>query len=154
MRTDDILRNFTGELVVSGRRWRRLASDVIRRHGVPEAAASPLLWIGRLEEGVRQNVLADRCGIEGASLVRLVDVLSESGLVTRTPDPTDRRANLLHLTDTGRSIAEAVEADLTALRGRVMSELALDDIEAALRVFATIKAAAEGVDLLGLEPTE
>jgi len=150
MTTDDLLRKSTAEMVVAGRLWRRLAGEVIGRHGIQEAAASPLIWIGRLPDGVRQNVLAEYCSIEGASLVRLLDSLSDGGLVTRTPDPADRRANLLHLTEAGRAIAEAIEADLNDLRRRMLSDLDPADLEAALRVFAVIKAAAGRVEPLAL----
>ncbi|RYG94904.1 MAG: MarR family transcriptional regulator, partial [Alphaproteobacteria bacterium] len=94
-----LLRDLTRDLLLVGRLWRKMAREAAARHGVSEAASAPLVWIERLGENVRQNTLADAIGIEGASLVRLIDELQASGLVTREPDPSDRRANVVSLTD-------------------------------------------------------
>ncbi len=70
----------------------------------PEATAHPLLILSRPgRENVRQGVLADEMGLEGPSVVRLIDLLAAEGLVERREDPTDRRAKVLHLTPAGRS---------------------------------------------------
>jgi DNA-binding MarR family transcriptional regulator len=46
-----------------------------------------------------------------------LDRLQRAGLITRTPDPADRRALLITLTDTGRTLVdEAVVAGLAAQR--------------------------------------
>jgi MarR family transcriptional regulator for hemolysin len=123
-------------------------------YGVAEAGASPLLWIARLGEGVRQNVLADRIGVEGASLVRVLDDLMSSGLVRREPDPSDRRANLLFLTEHGRDVATRMEVDIRELRQRVLGELDETDIRGAERVFGAIKAAAGALPAARLETAD
>jgi MarR family transcriptional regulator, transcriptional regulator for hemolysin len=135
-------RDFTSDLVIAGRMWRRMTRAVTAQFGLAEAGASPLLWIGRMGEGIRQNTLAERIGIEGPSLVRIVDDLASAGLVTREPDPSDRRANLLYLTDKGREVTAAVEVEINDLRKRVLGSLDIADIAAATRVFAAIKTAA------------
>lgn len=144
-------REFTSELVVAGRLWRRMTRTVTARFAIGEAGAAPLLWIGRMGEGVRQNALAERIGIEGASLVRVLDELAAAGLVTRESDPSDRRANLLYLTDKGRQVTAEVEVELNELRERVFADLDTADIAAAQRVFAAIKLAAEQLPAKALE---
>ena len=137
-----LLRDLTRDLLLAGRLWRKMARQAASEHGVSEAASSPLLWIGRLGENVRQNVLADAVGIEGASLVRLLDELQASGLITRVPDPTDRRANAVNLTERGRVVVAEVTEALTALRLDVFAKISRKDAETALKVFRTIEAAA------------
>lgn len=137
-----LLRDLTRDLVLAGRLWRKMARHVASRHGVSEAASAPLLWIDRLGENVRQNVLADAIGIEGASLVRLLDELQASGLITRAPDPADRRANAVNLTARGHEVVAEVTEALAALRLEVFAKLPRKDAEAALRVFAAIASAA------------
>lgn len=144
-------REFTSELVVAGRLWRRMTRAVTARFAIGEAGAAPLLWIGRMGEGVRQNALAERIGIEGASLVRVLDELAAAGLVTRESDPSDRRANLLYLTDRGRQVTAEVEVELNELRERVFADLDTADIAAAQRVFAAIKLGAEQLPAKALE---
>ncbi|MGN6487727.1 MAG: MarR family winged helix-turn-helix transcriptional regulator [Devosia sp.] len=137
-----LLRELTRDLLLVGRLWRKMAREVAARHGVSEAASAPLVWIERLGENVRQNALADAIGIEGASLVRLIDELQSSGLVTREPDPSDRRANVVSLTPRGREVVTEVNQDIQDLRKQVFAGVAPDDIEATGRVFAAIKEAA------------
>jgi MarR family transcriptional regulator for hemolysin len=141
-KTSYLPRDFTGDLVVAARLWRRMTRTVTARHGIAEAGAAPLIWLGRMGEGVRQNKLAERCGIEGASLVRIIDDLTKAGLAERRPDAADRRANLLHLTDKGREVTAQVEIELISLRESVLGGLDAGDIAGAQRVIAAIKAAA------------
>jgi MarR family transcriptional regulator for hemolysin len=107
-----------------GRAWRREANQALADHGLSEATALPLLVLSRRGKGVRQGELAEQMGIEGPSLVRLIDLLQNERLVERREDPTDRRAKMLHLTPMGE--AKAAETD-RVLR-RVRSYL-LEDIE-------------------------
>lgn len=136
------LRDMTRDLLLAGRLWRKMARQVAARHGVSEAASAPLIWIDRLGESVRQNTLAEAIGIEGASLVRLIDELQASGLVTRQPDPRDRRANSVSLTPRGREVVSEVNEDIQNLRRQVFSGLSGADFEATMRVLAAIKLAA------------
>ena len=137
------LRQLTRDLLLVGRQWRKIARQSAARHGMSEAASSPLVWIDRLGDNVRQNVLAEACGIEGASLVRLIDELEGLDLVRREADPSDRRANIVSFTPHGLEVVRAVNEDLMALRRRVFADLSQAEIDAALKVFSAIKAAAE-----------
>jgi MarR family transcriptional regulator for hemolysin len=147
-------RDFTSDLVIAARLWRRMTRAVTAAHGVAEAGASPLLWIERLGEGVRQNVLAERIGIESPSLVRVLDDLAAAGLIRRDPDPSDRRANLLFLTERGREVVTRMEIEIRALRARVLGELGEADIRAAERVFAAIKIASGTMPAAALEAAD
>ncbi|MGV8854952.1 MAG: MarR family winged helix-turn-helix transcriptional regulator [Devosia sp.] len=137
-----LLRTVTRDLLVAGRLWRKVARRVAAAHGVSEAASAPLIWIDYLGDNVRQNAIAEAVGIEGASLVRLLDVLQEAGMVTRTVDPGDRRANMLSLTEQGRQTVASILDSLAELRDEVFADLATDDIAATMRLFDAIKAAA------------
>ncbi|MBB3593947.1 MarR family transcriptional regulator for hemolysin [Rhizobium sp. BK529] len=127
-------RVFTANLLSTGRQWRRAVDIALSSHGISEACAAPLLWIGRLGGGVRQIVLANHVGIEGPSLVRLLDQLEALGLVIRKDDPIDRRAKGLWLTEEGESLAIRMEAVLDELRGRILADVSEADLEAAIRV--------------------
>ena len=133
--------NFTVDLVLAGRLWRRMAREGTAQYGIAEAGAGPLLAIGRLGEGARQHQVAERCGIEGASLVRVLDELTRGGLVERRQDPSDRRANALYLTAEGRKRVQQVEIELVNLRRRVLGTFDPEDLAAARRVFDAIKTA-------------
>lgn len=140
------LRVFTGDLAVSVRLWRKLVREVVARHGVAEAGAGPLLWIGRLGGNLRQNVLAEHAGMEGPSLVRILDELQAEGLITRVPDPSDRRANLINLTESGAARLREIEAELVDLRRATFTSITADEIATASKVLATIRTAARAED--------
>lgn len=135
---DALLFAFTGQLMLAGRQWRQISQASVTAHGISAAAAAPLLFIRRLGGGVRQVTLADYVGVEGATLVRLVDQLSAAGLVRREVDPSDRRANVLSLTDAGERMAEQIEAELKQLRAEVFAEISETDLEATLRVLGAL----------------
>jgi MarR family transcriptional regulator for hemolysin len=131
---NSLQRVFTANLLSTGRQWRRAVDLALSSHGISEACAAPLLWIGRLGGGVRQVVLAGHVGIEGPSLVRLLDQLETLGLVVRKDDPADRRAKGLYLTDEGSALAARMEAVLDELRERILQDVSKADLEAAVRV--------------------
>lgn len=137
-----LLRDLTRELLLAGRLWRKIARASAARHGMSEAASAPLVWIDRLGEKVRQTALAEAVGIEGPSLVRLLDELEVAGLVVRAADPDDRRAKSVSLTPRGRKVVAEVIDDLDALRLQVFAKVPAKDVEAAMRVFAAITDAA------------
>jgi MarR family transcriptional regulator for hemolysin len=114
-------------------------------HGLSEARAAPLIWLGRLGGGVRQVTLAAHIGIEGPSLVRLLDQLESAGLVERRDDPEDRRAKTIWLTPEGKALTRRIERVLMELRERRLRDISDDDIAAALRVFHAFDAVTEPV---------
>src|ERR1700712_4974641 len=97
--------------------WRRKADQALSAHGLSEATAHPLLILSRGGKSVRQGVLADEMGLEGPSVVRLIDLLAAEGLVERREDPTDRRAKVLHMTDLGEAKAAEIKRVMQRLRG-------------------------------------
>jgi MarR family transcriptional regulator, transcriptional regulator for hemolysin len=142
-------RMLTSTLLQAGRQWRRLAEDAFSDHGISEARGAVLIWVGRLGNGVRQTALATAIGIEGPSLVRLLDQLAGSGHLTRRDDPADRRAKTIWLTDDGQRLAAQLEAILEALRDRVLDGISEADILATLRVFRALEqATAQGGEVL------
>lgn len=71
--------------------------------GVPlDRAAVALLRQVADSEPLRPGELANRLGVEASHVTRTVQQLQKSGYVTRVPDPDDRRAQRIRLTDAGR----------------------------------------------------
>ena len=58
----------------------------------------------------RLSDLAEHLHIAPRSATEVVDDLQERGLVERHPDPADRRATLVALTDTGTAAGQAIAA--------------------------------------------
>jgi MarR family transcriptional regulator, transcriptional regulator for hemolysin len=138
----DLRQSVTGGLVRISRQWRRASHHVVTGYGVSEACAMPLLMIGRLGEGVRQGTLAEHVGIEGPSLVRLLDQLCGAGLAVRQDDPADGRAKTIWLTENGRALRAKIETALISLRAEKLKGVSAADLAATLRVFNAIELAA------------
>ncbi|WP_152044584.1 MarR family winged helix-turn-helix transcriptional regulator [Aureimonas psammosilenae] len=137
----------TSQMDRATRQWRRLAGTVVTAHGISEACALPLITIARKGEGLRQGALAEELGIEGPSLVRLLDQLCAAELVRRCDDPLDRRAKTLRLTEKGHAVTRQIEADLVHLRDAVLGDLHADDLRSVLKLFAAVEAASEAIPL-------
>ncbi|WP_254390324.1 MarR family winged helix-turn-helix transcriptional regulator [Streptomyces sp. AC550_RSS872] len=103
--------------------------------GVPlDPAAVALLRQIADSESLRPGELADRLGVEASHVTRTAQQLQKSGYVTRVPDPQDRRAQRIQLTEAGRqAIARVRDA------GACGMQLALADRTAdELRQLATL----------------
>jgi MarR family transcriptional regulator for hemolysin len=111
-----------------GRLWRREVDQAVAAHGLSQATAVPLIVLSRRGKCVRQGVLANELGIEGPSLVRLIDLLQAEGLVERREDATDRRAKTLHLTPLGERRAGEVDRVLRRVRAHLLKSVSIDDL--------------------------
>ena len=58
--------------------------------------------------GLRQHHLADRLGVAPMSVTAFLDKLEATGLIQRSPDPCDRRAKIVTLTDAAAPILEQI----------------------------------------------
>jgi MarR family transcriptional regulator, transcriptional regulator for hemolysin len=137
---DALRRTVSSTLVVAARKWRRTSHGVLAAFNVSEACATPLLTASRLGSAVRQVTLADHVGIEGPSLVRLLDQLCAAGLMRRDEDPEDRRAKTVVLTEEGRAVTAKMEEELATLRAQALKGVSRSDLEAALRVLEAFTA--------------
>jgi len=141
MTLDSLRLNISSGMIVAARQWRRTCHSALTGYGISEACAMPLLMIVRLGDGVHQVAVAQASGLEGPSLVRLLDQLCKAGLVCRSADPLDRRAKALSLTAAGRALAESIESELVRLRREVLKGVDQADLEATLRVIRAFEAA-------------
>lgn len=137
------LRRYAAALLKLARTYRRAVNKRLEEHGISDARALPVLQVARAGGGMRQGALAEELGIEGPSLVRLLDQICAAGLIERREDPSDRRAKTLHPTDAGLVLAATLEELLNGLRGQLMTGVSDADLAAALRVFDALDAAVE-----------
>ncbi|AIG04086.1 putative MarR family regulatory protein [Pseudomonas fluorescens] len=135
--------SLSSSMVAGARNWRKICQTTLVSYGISEACAVPLLMIGRLGDGVHQVKVAQASGMESPSLVRLLDQLCSAGYVCRAEDRHDRRAKALSLTERGRELVQAVEAQLVRLRREVLADMAPADLEAALRVLRAFEDASQ-----------
>jgi DNA-binding MarR family transcriptional regulator len=131
--------NFAFEIAETAQALRRAFDRRAAALGVTRAQWRLLSRLAR-QDGQRQIDLADSLDIEAITLCRMVDRLSESGLVERRSDPIDRRAWRIHLTDK----AQPVVAELKRLSDRflddVLAGIAPSEQAAVLSVLERVRA--------------
>jgi DNA-binding MarR family transcriptional regulator len=81
-----------------------------------------------------QAALAEAIGADKTRIIPTLDELQERGYIERIPDPDDRRARLLEITASGRSIKNASQVDIQRGEERWLGQLSADDRTVFLRV--------------------
>jgi MarR family transcriptional regulator for hemolysin len=129
---------FSAALHNTARDWRLLVDKKLKHLGIGQAGWMTIAMIAKSLEPMSQRALADLVGVEGPSMVSMLDRLEREGLVTRAPSPTDRRVKLVHLTDAGTKLYQQVRDQAGTVRAAL-----LGDIDP-----ATLAAATELLELL------
>jgi len=93
-----------------------------------------------LHEGINQSGLAELLEIEPITLGRIVDKLQIFELVERRPDPSDRRAWLLHLTPAAGPKLTLLHSLGAVTRGEALAGVPDADIEHLLKTLQALKA--------------
>ncbi|MGC5019232.1 MarR family winged helix-turn-helix transcriptional regulator [Micromonospora sp. DT47] len=88
---------------------------------------------------MRLSTLAEHLHIAPRSTTEVVDGLEERGLVARQPDPADRRATLVALTEEGTRVGAAIRAARDAEAERFFGHLGRDDREQLTRILRTLR---------------
>jgi MarR family transcriptional regulator for hemolysin len=90
-------------------------------------------------EGLKQNELAEMLDLQPISLTRLLDGLSENGLIERRSDPNDRRAKRLFLTPAARPLLDRLSELGEDLMTTALAGLDQSEASALLASLTTIK---------------
>ena len=99
-----------------------ILTQLKRRNGDPEASARAFL-LGHVERmaPVRATDLAEHVGLDISTISRHLRGLEDAGMLVRSPDPDDRRASLLAVTDEGRESLDRSTRARTALLAEATS---------------------------------
>ena len=88
---------------------------------------------------MRLSELSDHLQIAPRSTTEVVDALESRGLVRRRPDPGDRRATLVELTEQGVSVFDAIRAARGSEAERVFGRLTDADRADLARILAKLR---------------
>src|SRR4051794_30296908 len=106
---------------------------ILDAHGVTMWGYVVLLALDRASMRT-QAALAEAIGADKTRIIRTLDELQEAGHIERRPDPDDRRVRLLAITDSGRAVKDAVQAEIQRGEERWLSELDADERRIFLKV--------------------
>ena len=99
-----------------------LANQMLARIGLCARQAGILTMVTELQP-MTQKALADALGIDRTTMVALLDDLEAKGFVARQRHPSDRRAFLVHPTDSGRAAKAAAVQILDEQQRRFLAPL-------------------------------
>ncbi len=120
------------------RRWRRTLDARLAEAGLTATSWVPLIHLEETGGGITQKELALLVGVDGSSLVRVLDMLVREGLIERRRDETDGRARLIHLTARGQRRVAEIRDELGRGEEEMLADLSDAEIEAMLDCFARI----------------
>lgn len=127
------------------RSWRTKANERLLPLGISQAKWLALLNLSRCPNGIIQKELAHRIGVEGPTLVRLLDRLEADGWVKRQNSKLDRRSKTVHLTKKAEPTLSEIQKVVASLRHEIFMGISGEDVEVCLRVMQKIK---KRIDLL------
>ncbi len=124
-----------------------LATTAVMRRALAEVGFDRVrpAYLGALmclwsEDGRKVGELGRCAGLEPSTMTGLVDRMERDGLLQRQPDPTDRRAWRVFLTDEGRHAEQPVTEVVTTTLERMTDGLDDDDTETFKRILGQVLA--------------
>jgi DNA-binding MarR family transcriptional regulator len=108
------------------RQLRETSKHALAPWDVTPSQLRVLLTLGR-HGTMRLSALSDHLHIAPRSTTEVVDAIEARGLVQRRPDPDDRRAILVALTEPGTSVLDAIRAARGTEAERIFDRLSATD---------------------------
>jgi DNA-binding MarR family transcriptional regulator len=103
----------------------------VERAGVEDMRPSFGFVIRALAERDRTlTELAELLAVTKQAAIKVVDDMERQGFVERTPDPADRRAKMLSLTDKGRRVRKAALTTSRRMEAELRRDLGDGDVDA------------------------
>jgi DNA-binding MarR family transcriptional regulator len=140
--------NTTYLLEQAGARLENRVTAGVAGAGHPIRAAHSAVFVNIDRDGTRLTHLAERALMTPQAMGELVDYLAARGYLERVPDPNDRRAKLIVLTDLGYDALQAAFDTIIEIEAQLEEVLGLDELlqlRAALRKIAEIPPPAPGL---------
>ena len=90
------------------------------------------------EDGLSQQELGNRTFRDKASITRLIDNLEKVGLVIRVPSKTDRRINLVCLTEAAKPLQQLTYELANQTMSEALQNISKEEIEVVKNVFQRV----------------
>lgn len=137
----DYLRDSFGEkLGEVARLWRIGMNRRLQPHGLSVGQWLVVRTLARKGDGTVQKELAEAIGVEGSTLVGLLDRLGRAGFVERQEAPHDRRFKCVRLSEAARRRIDELEEVHRGLRYELYRGISEDDLAIGLSVLERIAA--------------
>src|ERR1700744_5629025 len=142
----EIEERFSDALHSTSRSWKQAVDRRLKYLGVSQASWMTIAIAAKAESPLSQSELADRLGVEGATMVAMVDRLVKAGLVAREASSTDRRIKRVVLTPAGVAIYEKVKTEADTLRKQLLAKMDAKKLQAATELLDNLRAIIDSQD--------
>lgn len=112
-------------LGVAMRRISRVYADALAAHDMTPPQLFMLSYLFQ-DDGQQPKELADKVSLDSSSITGLLDRTERAGYLQRRPDPSDRRALRIYLTEAGRTKLRELEPVLGEVHERIQKEFFAD----------------------------
>ena len=112
---------FSAALHNTARGWRLTLDRRLKDLGMSQASWMTVAMVAKAKGPLPQIELASRVGVEGATMVAMLDRLEKAGLVARSPSDSDRRIKHVALTPAGAKLYAKVHAEADAMRKELLA---------------------------------
>lgn len=120
-------------------RSHRVVDRIMTERGASFARTKILFLLGQ-RGPLRSADLAAAHGQAPRTVTEAIDGLERDGLVRRDPDPQDRRAKRISLTEAGAAVAEEAEASRRLFVDDIFGALSVDECKEMARLIGLINA--------------
>lgn len=127
----------------AARVWRLALDKRLKHLGIGQSGWMTIAMVAKAAEPLSQRALADLVGVEGPSMVSMLDRLERGGLVTRAPSAHDRRVKLVQLTEAGHKMYAEVHAVAQGFRTELLADIAPAQLATVAEVLETLRARIE-----------
>jgi DNA-binding MarR family transcriptional regulator len=120
------------------RRLRAMSQEILAPWDIAPSHLRALRVLSR-HGRMRLSELSEHLRIAPRSATEVVDALESRDMVTRRPDPGDRRATLVELTEHGTGVLDAIGAARGAEAERIFGRLSAADRAHLARILAKLR---------------
>jgi MarR family transcriptional regulator for hemolysin len=130
---------FADALHGTARIWRQAIDRRLKNLGMSQASWMTIAVASKAATPLSQSELADRLGVEGATMVAMVDRLAKAGFIVRQPCTSDRRINRVVLTEEGNRLCETVRSEAAAVRRELLATIDPAKLAVATELLETLQ---------------
>ena len=121
------------------RRWRGALDARLKPLGLSQAKWRTLFYLQIHDAPMNQKTLANLLGVEGPTLVGLLDRLGREGWLTRREDQADRRCKDVVLLPKARETARHIQDIAFDLEKELLKGVSREDLAACMRVMKLLR---------------
>ena len=121
------------------RRWRGALDTRLKPLGLSQAKWRTLFYLQMHDAPLNQKTLANLLGVEGPTLVGLLDRLGREGWLTRREDQADRRCKDVVLLPKARETARHIQDIAFDLERELLKGISHEELAACVRVLKILR---------------